>query len=114
MGSTPSLENRFDALIVGGGHNGLVCAAYLAQAGMKVLVVEARAEIFADDPTFVEDPMFASNTASTIGWLTMGESVWLAGRHLPSNESNEVARLVPLAMEFVKDVVISLLSRRPG
>ena len=45
MSSTPSIENRFDALIVGGGHNGLVCAAYLAQAGMKVLVVEARAEV---------------------------------------------------------------------
>lgn len=31
-----------DAIIVGGGHNGLVCAAYLAQAGMTVLVLEAR------------------------------------------------------------------------
>ena len=33
----------YDALIVGGGHNGLVCAGYLAQAGMKVLVLERRA-----------------------------------------------------------------------
>ena len=31
-----------DAVIIGGGHNGLVCAAYLAQSGMRVLVVEAR------------------------------------------------------------------------
>src|SRR5712691_11420936 len=31
-----------DALIVGGGHNGLVCAAYLAGAGLKVLVLERR------------------------------------------------------------------------
>ena len=29
-------------LIIGGGHNGLVCAAYLARAGMKVTVVERR------------------------------------------------------------------------
>ncbi len=45
MSSTHSLESRFDALIVGGGHNGLVCAAYLAQSGMKVLVIEARDEV---------------------------------------------------------------------
>ena len=31
-----------DALIVGGGHNGLVCAAYLAAAGLKVTVLERR------------------------------------------------------------------------
>jgi phytoene dehydrogenase-like protein len=39
-------ENRdYDALIIGGGHNGLVCAGYLAKAGMKVLVVERRPQI---------------------------------------------------------------------
>jgi phytoene dehydrogenase-like protein len=31
---------RYDVVIVGGGHNGLVCAAYLARAGRRVLVVE--------------------------------------------------------------------------
>jgi len=34
--------NTYDAIIVGGGHNGLVCAAYLARAGRKVLVLERR------------------------------------------------------------------------
>jgi phytoene dehydrogenase-like protein len=33
---------RYDAIVVGAGHNGLVCAAYLARAGRKVLVVERR------------------------------------------------------------------------
>ncbi|MFW6198787.1 MAG: phytoene desaturase family protein, partial [Acidobacteriota bacterium] len=32
----------YDAVIVGAGHNGLVCAAYLARAGKKVLVLERR------------------------------------------------------------------------
>src|SRR5215207_8001363 len=31
-----------DVLIVGGGHNGLVCAAYLAAGGLKVTVLERR------------------------------------------------------------------------
>ena len=36
--------DRYDSIIVGGGHNGLVCAAYLAQSGQRVLVLEASAK----------------------------------------------------------------------
>src|ERR1043166_8185965 len=32
----------FDAVIIGAGHNGLVCAAYLAKAGLKVANLERR------------------------------------------------------------------------
>jgi phytoene dehydrogenase-like protein len=35
-------ESRYDVVIVGGGHNGLTCGAYLAKAGRRVLVLEAR------------------------------------------------------------------------
>ena len=36
------MANRYDAIVIGGGHNGLVNAAYLARAGKKVLVAERR------------------------------------------------------------------------
>ena len=36
------MAKRYDAVIIGGGHNGLVSAAYLARAGMKTLVLERR------------------------------------------------------------------------
>jgi phytoene dehydrogenase-like protein len=41
----PSSTDRFDYVIAGAGHNSLICAAYLAKAGQRVLVLEGRAMI---------------------------------------------------------------------
>ena len=34
--------DRYDAIVVGGGHNGLVAGAYLAKAGARSVILEAR------------------------------------------------------------------------
>ncbi len=55
---------RFDAVIIGGGHNGLTCAAYLAGAGLSVCVLERRAILGGAAVTEEFHPGFRNSTAS--------------------------------------------------
>ena len=59
-----SSASCFDAVVVGGGHNGLVCAAYLAAAGLSVCVVERRAVLGGAAVTEEFHPGFRNSTAS--------------------------------------------------
>lgn len=53
-----------DIVILGGGHNGLVCAFYLARAGLKVTVLERRSVVGGAAVTETFHPGFRNSTAS--------------------------------------------------
>jgi phytoene dehydrogenase-like protein len=55
---------RFDVVIIGGGHNGLVCAAYVAAAGLNVCVLERRGVLGGAAVTEEFHPGFRNSTAS--------------------------------------------------
>jgi phytoene dehydrogenase-like protein len=68
------MSNTYDALVIGGGHNGLVSAAYLARSGAKTLVLESR---------------------STLGGAATTESPWEDAPHLRVTRLSYVMSLMP-------------------
>src|SRR6185369_13632129 len=60
------MTNTFDAIIIGGGHNGLVTAAYLARAGLKVIVLERREVI---GGACVTEEIWPGYKVSTLSYL---------------------------------------------
>jgi len=99
------MTDKFDAIVVGGGHNGLVCSALLARSGKQVLLVEANDQVggaavtreFADgysvsacahllynlQPSVKKDlklsPVLASENMTTIALDDDGEHVRIKG-----------------------------------
>src|SRR6478736_2273512 len=66
---------RYDAIIIGAGHNGLVTAAYLARAGRKVLVLERRDVIGGACVTEELWPGFKVSTAAYVNSLLRPEII---------------------------------------
>src|SRR4029077_1694798 len=60
----PAPAPRYDAVIIGGGHNGLVCACYLAAGGLSVAVFERRGIVGGAAVTEEFHPGFRNSTAS--------------------------------------------------
>src|ERR1035437_8532020 len=64
MSKAGRADPQCDALIIGGGHNGLVCAAYLAAAGLKITVLERRAVVGGAAVTEEFHPGFRNSVAA--------------------------------------------------
>src|SRR5215831_13430041 len=96
MSVSPS---RYDAVVIGGGHNGLVCACYLAAGGMKVGVFERRGIVGGAAVTEEFHPGFRNSTASyTVSLLhpKVIRDLKLAEHGLESLE-RPVANFLPLS-----------------
>ncbi len=64
---------NYDSIIIGGGHNGLICAAYLARAGKKVLVLERRSRVGGACVTEELWPGYRVSTAAYVVSLLLPE-----------------------------------------
>ena len=58
------MAQSYDVAIIGGGHNGLVCSAYLAMAGLRVVVLERRGGVGGAAVTEEFHPGFRNSVAA--------------------------------------------------
>lgn len=68
-------DTTYDAIVVGGGHNGLACAAYLGRAGLRTLVLERRHVVGGAAVTETPWPGYRVSTLSYVVSLLLPEVV---------------------------------------
>jgi len=70
------MSRSYDAIVIGGGHNGLTHAAYLARAGRKVLVLERRPVLGGAAVTEEVYPGFKYSVCSYVVSLLRPATAW--------------------------------------
>src|ERR1700740_2431003 len=94
----------FDVAIIGAGHNGLVCAFYLARAGLKVTVLERRNIVGGAAVTEEFHPGFRNSTASYTVSLLQPKVIADMGLHERGLRLVErrLANFLPFADDYLK------------
>ena len=135
------MTDKYDAIVVGGGHNGLVCSTLLAQSGKQVLLLEANDQVggasitreFADgysvsacahllynlQPSVRKDlklsPALASDNMTTIALDDHGEHVRIRGAKVTGAQSGDEAayRTFHKRMTRFADLLRTYLNKTP-
>ncbi len=135
------MTDKFDAIVVGAGHNGLVCSALLAKAGKRVLVLEANEQVggaavtreFADgysvsacahllyqlQPEVRKElklsPRLASKDMTTIALAEDGNHVRLHGDDVQGVSDNDAAEYRDFRQRTTKfaDLLRKFLNKKP-
>lgn len=97
-------RGRYDAIVVGAGHNGLVAAFYLARSGLRVLVVEALDKVGGACKTEELVPGYRFSTcANWVGWWrrTIVDDMGLLQRGLRVGGADLHSRIFPPNRPFV-------------
>jgi phytoene dehydrogenase-like protein len=98
----PVLPESVDVVVLGAGHNGLVCASYLAAAGLEVLVLEAQAEVGGNTrteeltlPGFAHDSCSSAHVLIQSNPLLADDELGLLANHGLRYELTDPAVVLP-------------------
>ncbi len=93
MASVVTPPSRYDAIVIGAGHNGLVAACYLAGAGLNVCVLERYHEVGGQRSAKKPSPASSSRPVPTCSHLPLARSStnWAPGMALSCSTATHVS-----------------------
>ena len=121
------LAESVDVVVIGAGHNGLVCAGYLAAAGLQVLVLEAREAVGGNTrtealtvPGFLHDSCSSAHVLIQSNPLLLDDELGLVARHGLRYTFTDPAVVLPqadgdtLTLPRQLDGAVEEIARRSG